>query len=200
VQPVVDSIMKHEYSLVGLTAVKDHDEYTYAHCVNVSVISVGIGQALGCPARFWPTWAWPDWCTTSASWRCRRRAAQTGQAERRRVAPDAAASARRREDDDAHAGLSMLTLDTMRVCLEHHMAYNRTGYPSVAGDWGQATLSRIVAVADCFDAISAHRAYHRKPRSAFEALEYMLGPTRVSFDPAALWGLVRTVGSIPREP
>src|SRR4029434_564592 len=47
VQPVVDSIMKHEYSIVGLTALRDHDEYTYAHCVNVSVLSVGMGQVLG---------------------------------------------------------------------------------------------------------------------------------------------------------
>ena len=47
VQPVVDSIMKHEYSIVGLTALKDHDEYTYAHCVNVSILSVSMGQVLG---------------------------------------------------------------------------------------------------------------------------------------------------------
>lgn len=47
VQPVVDSIMKQDYSIVGLTALKEHDEYTYAHCVNVSVLSVGMGQALG---------------------------------------------------------------------------------------------------------------------------------------------------------
>ena len=51
VQPVVDSIMKHEYSIVGLTALKDHDEYTYAHCVNVSVLSVSMGQALGLPRQ-----------------------------------------------------------------------------------------------------------------------------------------------------
>src|SRR4029077_6562924 len=51
VQPVVDSIMKNEYSIIGLTALKDHDEYTYAHCVNVSVISIGIGQALGLPRQ-----------------------------------------------------------------------------------------------------------------------------------------------------
>src|SRR5207237_2859426 len=51
VQPVVDSIMRHEYSVVGLTALRDHDEYTYAHCVNVSVLSIGMGQALGLPRQ-----------------------------------------------------------------------------------------------------------------------------------------------------
>ena len=71
VQPMVDSIMRHEYSIVGLTALKDHDEYTYAHCVNVSILSISMGQCWGCRARRWPTSASRRCCTTSASWRCR---------------------------------------------------------------------------------------------------------------------------------
>ena len=77
------------------------------------------------------------------------------------------------------------------------MNFDRTGYPEIGHEWGQATLSRIVAVADCFDAMTAHRAYHAGPYSPFEALQYLLGPTRVSFDPAVLWALVRTVGLYP---
>src|SRR6185295_13705867 len=179
VQPVVDSIMKHEYSLVGLTAVKDHDEYTYAHCVNVSVISVGIGQALGLPrqvlADLGVAGLVHDIGKLAVPGDVLRKPAKLSDEEWRLMQRHPLEGVKMTM---RMPGLSMLTLDTMRVCLEHHMAYNRTGYPSVAGDWGQATLSRIVAVADCFDAISAHRAYHRKPRSAFEALEYMLGPTR----------------------
>ena len=63
-------------------------------------------------------------------------------------------------------GLSPVMLDAMRACLEHHMNFNRTGYPEVELEWGQATISRIVAMADCFDAITAHRAYHTRPRTA----------------------------------
>ena len=33
--------------------------------------------------------------------------------------------------------------------------------------------------------------------SSFEALQYMLGPVRVHFDPAVLWSLLRTVGLYP---
>ena len=94
-------------------------------------------------------------------------------------------------------GLSQVMLDSMRGCLEHHMNYNRTGYPDVSVDWGQATMSRIVAMSDCFDAITAHRAYHSRPRTAFEGLQILLGPNRVNFDPAVLWALVRTVGLYP---
>jgi HD-GYP domain-containing protein (c-di-GMP phosphodiesterase class II) len=198
VQPVVDNIMKHEYSLVGLTAVKDHDEYTYAHCVNVSILSVGMGQALGLSRQVLADLGVAGLLHDIG------KLAVPGDVLRKpaRLTPEEWGLMQRHPLEGVKMtmrmpGLSMLTLDTMRVCLEHHMNFDRTGYPEVAHEWGQATLSRIVAVADCFDAITAHRAYHSRPRTAFEALQYMLGPTRVSFDPAVLWALVRTVGLYP---
>jgi HD-GYP domain-containing protein (c-di-GMP phosphodiesterase class II) len=198
VQPVVDSIMRHEYSVVGLTALKDHDEYTYAHCVNVSILSVGMGQALGMSRQVLADLG------VSALLHDIGKIAVPGEVLRK---PSALSQQewgmmRRHPVEGVKMmcrmpGLSMLTLDAMRVCLEHHMNFDRTGYPEVAHEWGQATLSRIVAVADCFDAITAHRAYHRRPRTPFEGLSYLLGPTRVQFDPAVLWALVRTVGLYP---
>jgi len=198
VQPVVDNIMKHEYSLIGLTAVRDHDEYTYAHCVNVSVLSVGMGQALGLSRQVLADLGVAGLLHDVG------KLAVPGDVLRKpaRLTPEEWEMMQRHPLEGVKMtmrmpGLTALTLDTIRVCLEHHMNFDRTGYPEVAHEWGQATLSRIVAVGDCFDAITAHRSYHRRPRSAFEALQYLLGPTRVSFDPAVLWALVRTVGLYP---
>ena len=198
VQPVVDSIMKHEYSVVGLTALKDHDEYTYAHCVNVSILSVSMGHALGLqrqtladlgvaallhdlgkiavPAAVLSKPAKLD----AREWQLMRRHPLEGTKMLFRM-----------------PGLSSVGLDSMRVCLEHHMNVDRTGYPEISGAWRQSALSRIVALADCFDAMTAHRAYHKRPFSPFEALQYVLGPGRVPFDRAVLWALVRTVGLYP---
>lgn len=198
VQPVVDSIMRHEYSVVGLTALRDHDEYTYAHCVNVSVLSIGMGQALGLArqvlADLGVAGLLHDIGKIAVPGEVLRKPAKLSDEEWHMI--------RRHPIEGVKMisrmpGLTPLTLDAMRVCLEHHMNFDRTGYPKIEADWGQATLSRIVAVADCFDAITAHRAYHRRPRTPFEALQYMLGPSRVSFDPAVLWALVRTVGLYP---
>ena len=198
VQPVVDSIMRHEYSVVGLTALRDHDEYTYAHCVNVSVLSIGMGQALGLSRQVLADLG------VAALLHDIGKIAVPGDVLRKpaRLTPEEWRLMRRHPIEGVKMicrmpGLTGLTLDAMRVCLEHHMNFDRSGYPNVTTEWGQASLSRIVAVADCFDAITAHRAYHRRPRSPFEALQYMLGPSRVSFDPAVLWALVRTVGLYP---
>ncbi len=198
VQPIVDSVMKHEHSIVGLTAIKQHDEYTYAHCVNVSVLSVSMGHHLGfdrqaladlgvagllhdlgklsVPAAVLQKPA----ALTADEWVLMKRHPIEGVKMMTRL-----------------PGLSTLTLDAMRVAFEHHMNRDRTGYPEVAMEWSQSTLSRIVAVADCFDAMTGHRAYHKRPLSAFEALGILLGTARVQFDPAALWALLKTVGLYP---
>ncbi|HTM57851.1 MAG TPA: HD domain-containing phosphohydrolase, partial [Candidatus Udaeobacter sp.] len=198
VQPLVDSVMRHEYSIVGLTALKDHDEYTYAHCVNVAILSVNMGQALGLGRQTLADLG------VAALLHDIGKVSVPGDVLRKPAAltADEWAMMRRHPIEGAKMltrmpGLSQLTLDSMRVCLEHHMNFDRTGYPDIAHDWGQATLSRIVAVADCFDAITAHRSYHKRPRSSFEALQFLLGPTRVQFDPAVLWALVRTIGLYP---
>src|SRR5258705_6199810 len=47
VQSIVDLILNEEFSLIGLTAIKNHDEYTFQHCVNVSILSISLGQRLG---------------------------------------------------------------------------------------------------------------------------------------------------------
>jgi HD-GYP domain-containing protein (c-di-GMP phosphodiesterase class II) len=198
VQPVVDSIMRNEYSIVGLTALKEHDEYTYAHCVNVSVLSVSMGQALGLPRQ-----ALADLGVTALLHDIGK-VAVPGDVLRKPagLTPDEWSFIQRHPLEGVKMmfrmpGLTSLTLDAMRVCLEHHMNFDVTGYPEVGHEWAQATMTRIVALADCFDAMTAHRTYHKRARTPFEGLQYLLGPARVQFDPAVLWALVRTVGLYP---
>ncbi len=198
VQPIVDSIMKQDYTLVGLGALKSHDEYTYAHCVNVSVLSIGIGQTLGLPRQ-----ALAD-LGVAGLLHDLGKMTIPGDVLRKpgKLSADEWGMMRRHPIEGAimisrMPGLSPVMLDSMRACLEHHMNYNRTGYPEIDLDWGQATMSRIVAMADCFDAITAHRAYDTRPRTPFEGLQLLLGPIRTNFDPAVLWSLVKTVGLYP---
>ena len=45
VQLVVDQVFNNEMSMVGMTTVRDYDEYTFTHSVNVCIFSVEIGRA-----------------------------------------------------------------------------------------------------------------------------------------------------------
>ena len=47
VQGIVDQILNEETSLIGLTTLRDYDEYTFTHSVNVCIFSVALGRRLG---------------------------------------------------------------------------------------------------------------------------------------------------------
>src|SRR4029078_5773103 len=47
VQGIVDQILNEETSLIGLTALRDYDDYTFTHSVNVCIFSVALGRRLG---------------------------------------------------------------------------------------------------------------------------------------------------------
>ncbi|MBI2614469.1 MAG: hypothetical protein HYW52_02075, partial [Gemmatimonadetes bacterium] len=47
VQSIVDQVLSNEASLVGLTTLRDYDEYTFTHSVNVCIFAVTIGRRLG---------------------------------------------------------------------------------------------------------------------------------------------------------
>src|SRR5207244_2764695 len=47
VQAIVDQVLNNEASLVGLTTLRDYDEYTFTHSVNVCIFSVALGRKLG---------------------------------------------------------------------------------------------------------------------------------------------------------
>ena len=47
VQTIVDQILNEETSLMGLTTIRDYDEYTFTHSVNVCIFSVALGRRLG---------------------------------------------------------------------------------------------------------------------------------------------------------
>ena len=198
VQPIVDRLLHEELSLIGLTALRDHDEHTYAHCVNVSVLSIRMGQILGlgraelanlgvaallhdigklqvplevlqCPGKL-----------GDDEWNAIRRHPLEGLKYAFRQAP-----------------YTRLTLETARVALQHHVGMDGRGYPSGLAPESLSTGSRIVAVADLFDAVTAHRSYRARPLTSFEALHLIVRSETHKFDPAPVWALVRTVGRYP---
>jgi HD-GYP domain-containing protein (c-di-GMP phosphodiesterase class II) len=198
IQPVVDTIMKEEYSILGLTALKNHDEYTYAHCVNVSMLSVAIGHRIGLPRA------------TLANLGVAALLHDLGKLvvppeilqKPGSLTPDEWAAIQRHPLEGVKLmtrlpGLTGSLVDAMYINLQHHLTLDGKGYPKIDRPWRLWTLSEIVTVADCYDAMTGHRAYRARPLTGFEALQILLGRDSSRFDPAVLWALVRSVGVYP---
>jgi putative nucleotidyltransferase with HDIG domain len=198
IQGIVDIILREEASLLGLTTIKDFDEYTYYHCVNVSILAMTIGQKLGFdknmltklgiaalfhdigkvdvpldilnkPAAF-----------TDDEWVVVRRHPVMGVKAISRI-----------------RGLNELAASSMVVAFEHHIYFDLTGYPTTRVKRKPNFFSRIVSVADQYDSMTSARVYSRTPYTPDKALSLMMERSGVQLDPLLFKIFTNIIGFYP---
>lgn len=198
VQTIVDQILNEESSLVGLTTIRDYDEYTFTHSVNVCIFSVALGRRLG---------------LTKLQLYDLGLAALFHDIGKSRVPLGVLNKTEGLTDDDwrwlaAHPWLGVLALFRLRglqelpygamvVAYEHHMKADLTGYPRSIRARTPDIFSKIVAVADGFDAATSRRAYQTIPMSPAAVLSGMRDNPRRGFDPVIVKGFINLVGIYP---
>lgn len=198
VQGIVDQILNEETSLLGLTTLRDYDEYTFVHSVNVCIFSVALGRKLGFN---------------------RRQLYDLGVAAlmhdigKSRIPLEVLSKPSSLNEEEwqiiqQHPWMGVLTLLGMRghadipyramiVAYEHHMKPDLTGYPRPVRPRTMSIFSRIVAVADGFDAATSRRTYQTDPYSPADALAEMSNNPRRGMDPVIVKAFVSMVGHFP---
>jgi HD-GYP domain-containing protein (c-di-GMP phosphodiesterase class II) len=198
VQGIVDLILEEEFSLLGLTAIKNHDEYTFQHSVNVSILAIALGQRLGLSKKMLGELgvaailhdlgkaAIPPWVLNKPG----KLSPEEWKLMVDHPVQGVKMIARMR-------GLNDLALRSMIVAFEHHLNFDKSGYPEIAGRMEQCLFSRIVAIVDCYDAMTAHRSYRKSAFTPYEALHQLIAKNRDKFDPLLLKAFINTVGMYP---
>jgi HD-GYP domain-containing protein (c-di-GMP phosphodiesterase class II) len=191
-------VLNNETSLIGLTTIRDYDEYTFTHSVNVCIFSVALGKKLGFSRlRLY------DLGLTALLH-------DIGKA---RVPIDIINKAGGLDEDEwraiqRHPWLGALSLFEMRgyselpyraiiVAHEHHMKTDLTGYPRHIRPRELQLFSRVVAVADGFDAATTRRSYQTVPISPDEVLREMWENPRRGYDPVIVKALINLIGVYP---
>ncbi len=199
VQGIVDDILRDELFLLGLTTLKNYDEYTTNHCANVCILSVSIGsrvgfskndlEALGMAAFFHDIGKtrWPkgllnkEGKPTPEEWRLMQMHPCTGVTALLKL-----------------KGLSDAVLRSALAVFEHHMYWDRSGgYPSLTRPRDPSLFARIIAIADFFDALTSARAYRNAPFRPDQALKMMLEKSGTAFDPVLVKLFINTIGIYP---
>lgn len=85
------------------------------------------------------------------------------------------------------------------VVLHHHEAMDGTGYPDGLKGEAIPALSRIVSVADAYDAMATVRTYH-KLRSHAEVMRLLFEEQGSQYDPYVLAAFTRVIDSSPYKP
>ena len=196
VQPLVEGVSLSEPVVVGLSTLSQHDEYTYAHAVNVCAIAVAIGHFLGLDRR-----ALSDLGVAALLHDVgKQMVAEKITHDLEDFTPAERDAAERHPIEGAKllarsTSLNPTTLNCIRVAFEHHAGPG--GYPELPPGWRPSLLSQIVAVADCFISLQSRLSSSAPPVSPWEALGMMLGPLAERFEPALLWALIQSVGFYP---
>ncbi len=198
VQGIVDQILSDETSLVGLTTIRDYDDYTFTHCVNVAIFSIALGRRLG---------------LTRLQLYDLGFTALFHDIGKSRVPIDVIQKPDALDEDEwrlvmAHPWLGVLALFQLRehsefpyrsmmVAYQHHQKRDLTGYPRSLRIAEMTFYSKIVAVADGFDAATSRRVYTTTPLSPAQVLQEMRDNPRRGMDPVVVKAFVALLGIYP---
>jgi HD-GYP domain-containing protein (c-di-GMP phosphodiesterase class II) len=198
VQGIVDQVLSNESSMVTMTTLRDFDEYTFTHSVNVSIFSVIIGQRLGLErAHLYELGL----------------GALFHDVGKQRLEAEVINKPGSLTDDEwaqlkEHPTEGLLVLFGMHgfadvpyrqmlMAYEHHMKIDLTGYPQNKREREPTLFSRIVAVADAFDAGTSVRSYQYEPWPPDAVLQEMRDNPKRGFDKLLVKVLITATGVYP---
>lgn len=178
---------------MNLVKMRNFDEYTFAHHINVATISLIISKELGLNEIK------IEKVAISALIH------DIGKLD----VPPYILFARRKLTDEEFEVMKKHPINGEKICrksglkdeeiisgvLQHHEKLDGSGYPYSLRDGEITYVGRIVGVADVYDALTTERPY-KKPWTPYEALSHIIRSTKV-FDTKVVNALIRAFGIYP---
>jgi HD-GYP domain-containing protein (c-di-GMP phosphodiesterase class II) len=197
-QSIFNHIADDESFIYGLTNIKNYDEYTLNHSINVCILAIALGRRLGLTREELSDLGISAFLhdlgkldvpkeilekpsqLTEEEWAVIEGHVQHGAEKLIELK-----SARR------------LPLRAVQVALEHHLKADMTGYPRYVRKKTQNLFSKLVKIVDYFDAITTKRVYRTKALTREDALSIMREKSGDEFDPVLLRVFVSMIGAYP---
>jgi len=187
-------LLRNRDAMLALTLIKNFDEYTYNHSVNVSILSLAVADTLGLPEQHrinvGVAGLLHDVGKTQLALDLIRKPGTLSVSEYEEI---------KKHPEEGFAILGKMTNiqpETRSIVREHHMRFDRAGYPAPGPDTQLNPHSQVIAVADCYDALTSMRSYQmaRTPQGAMEIMRKLAGK---SLDPNLVLLLERSLGAYP---
>ncbi|SFN64318.1 HDIG domain-containing protein [Formivibrio citricus] len=194
VEAITESILRNAGALIGLSGIKDKDEYTFLHSVSVCTLLVTFARSMGMDAE---------------SVRLAGIGGLLHDTGKMKV-PNEILNKPGRFTDEEFAimkthpeegwkiireipGMHEVPLD---ITLHHHERVDGSGYPHKLKGDEISQFAKMAAIVDVYDAITSDRCYH-KGMPAPEGLRKLWEWSKFHFDPALVQAFMRTVGIYP---
>jgi HD-GYP domain-containing protein (c-di-GMP phosphodiesterase class II) len=198
VQRIVDEVLNNESSILGMTVLRDYDQYTFAHSVNVCIFSIALGKRLG---------------LTKLELYELGMGALMHDLGKVRMPIELTTKAGHLEEPEwgvvrehptegllallEMRGMGEIPVRSMLAAYEHHIKVDGSGYPPSMRARQPILFSRIVAVADGFDAATTRRSYQAQPWLPDAVLREMRDNPARGFDPLIVKAFISMTGFYP---
>jgi HD-GYP domain-containing protein (c-di-GMP phosphodiesterase class II) len=198
VQSLVDFISEDEQFLLGMTAIKNYDEYTYHHSVNVSILALALGQRLGLNKQELTELGIVAFFHDSGKVEL-----PSGLLNKTASFTDEEfAMVKKHSTFGVKALLHLKDLDPLVIrsaisAFEHHLNFDCSGYPRVKMSFSLDIYSDIISIADRYDAMTSARVYRKKAIPPDMALGLLIKDSGSKIAPVILNYFIMMVGVFP---
>jgi HD-GYP domain-containing protein (c-di-GMP phosphodiesterase class II) len=198
VQNMVDTLSEDESVLLGLSTMRDYDDYTYTHSVNVAILSLCLGKRIGLSRISLSHLAIcglvHDLGKLDIPKKVLNKPGKLTDEEFKVIQMHPIKSVNQiiklRAPTDLKAKILLPP-------FEHHLKYDLSGYPRVHNKKSVSLFGRIITIADVFDALTSPRIYRPTAVSPDRALDILLKGSGKDFDPILLKVFINMLGVYP---
>ncbi len=194
VKDCVHSVLRNADALLWMSKIRSQDEYTAEHCLNVCILAIAFGRHLG---------------MSEADLEKLGLCGLLHDVGKMKIDPAVLNKPSALTDKEfnimkAHSthGRNLLMSSpgipnsTIDVAYSHHEKMDGTGYPRGLKSSGISELSKMVAIVDAYDAMTADRCYSPSIPST-EALKIIFKDRGTHFDDRLALEFIKSVGLYP---
>ena len=159
VEGLADAVTQNRTALVALTAMRNYDNYTFTHMVNVSILTMGQARALGIEGRLLREFGLSALMHDIGKVRTPKEILQKPE----RLTDEEFVIMRRHPVEGAEILRRTPEMPILApvVAFEHHLRLDGTGYPDGAKRDALNLGTMICSIADVYDAMRSQRAYQQ---------------------------------------
>lgn len=191
---LVEEILGNKEVQVNIIDLKNHDEYTYLHSINVAILAVVTGVALGLSKEelslLGIAGALHDVGKRFVSKELLNKKGKLTNEEMKLIRNHSIEGYYYVRENFVFPAKSYIGI------LDHHERYDGSGYPNRKEGNKISLFGRILAVVDVYDALISNRPYHTAILPS-EAWEYLLGGSGTQFDPQVVIAFSKKVAIYP---
>jgi HD-GYP domain-containing protein (c-di-GMP phosphodiesterase class II) len=194
VNGLLETLFTDPAAVLGLTAIKSHDDYTLNHAINVCILSLSLGATLGLDEE---------------SLRSLGLSALLYDLGKVRIPDDILnkegpltadewqiIKSHASEGADLLKRIQLVDQMPMIVAYEHHQRHDLQGYPDIGEAQEQHLFSKVVALCDAYDAMTTSRPFRKEIRPD-KALAVLMQGRGKAYDPSITKTMVAMLGIFP---